>query len=241
MPQNSGSLPEYSKFDNGDPAISVPLSMRLIIVLLMGASFAHGQDMWKDVYSEKAWADRDRWQKAPELIRHLALSPGSRVADVGCHEGYMTVKLADAVGTTGKVYAVDIEQSKLDRLDANLKQRSITNVVPIKGKEDDPLLPPALDAVIILDTYHEMDAHDQILQRIKQSLKPGGRLVLCEAIANSRKNVSREEQERKHELGLSFALEDVKKAGFTLVYQKEAFVDRTTEKGDIMWIIVVKK
>jgi precorrin-6B methylase 2 len=215
--------------------------MRLILFLVLSVSLVHAQDMWKDVYSEKAWSDRDRWQKAPELIRHLALSPGGRVADIGCHEGYMTVKLAAAVGSTGKVYAVDIEQSKLDRLDANLKQRNITNVIPIKGKEDDPLLPLALDAVIILDTYHEMDAHEQILQRIKQSLKPGGRLVLCEAIANSRKNASREEQEGKHELGLSFALEDIKKAGFTLVYQKEAFVDRTAEKGDIMWIIVVKK
>jgi precorrin-6B methylase 2 len=215
--------------------------MRLILLLVLSISLAHAQDMWKDVYSEKAWADRDRWQKAPELIRHLALSPGGRVADIGCHEGYMTIKLAEAVGKSGKVYAVDIEQSKLDRLDANLKQRNITNVIPIKGKEDDPLLPLALDAVIILDTYHEMDAHEQILQRIKESLKPGGRLVLCEAIANSRKTASREEQESKHELGLSFALEDTKKAGFTLVYQKEAFVDRTAEKGDIMWIIVVKK
>jgi precorrin-6B methylase 2 len=215
--------------------------MRPVLFLVLSISLAHAQDMWKDVYSEKAWADRDRWQKAPELIRHLALSPGGRVADIGCHEGYMTIKLAEAVGKSGKVYAVDIEQSKLDRLDANLKQRNITNVIPIKGKEDDPLLPLALDAVIILDTYHEMDAHEQILQRIKESLKPGGRLVLCEAIANSRKTASREEQESKHELGLSFALEDTKKAGFTLVYQKEAFVDRTAEKGDIMWIIVVKK
>jgi tRNA A58 N-methylase Trm61 len=41
-----------------------------------------------------------------------------------------------------------------------------------------------LDAVIILDTYHEMDDHDQILQHIKASLKSGGRLVLCEAIAD---------------------------------------------------------
>jgi len=216
--------------------------MRLAIIFLFSAFIAHAQDTWKDVYSEQAWLDRDRWQKAPELIRHLALKAGSQVADIGCHEGYMTVKLAGAVGAGGKVYAVDIEQTKLDRLAGNLKKREILNVTPVRGRENDPLLPAGvLDAVIILDTYHEMDAHDQILERVKESLKPNGRLVLCEAIAESRKKATREEQQRKHELGLPFAIEDVRKAGFTVIYQQEAFVDRTKEKGDIMWILVAKK
>ena len=125
----------------------------------------------------------------------------------------MTVKLAHVIGTTGKVYAVDIEQPKLDRLSEILKQRNIMNVVPIKGKDKDPMLPlGTLDAAIILDTYHEMDAHDDILQRVKESLKPGGRLVLCEAIADSRKNASREEQEKKH--GACFCYRGCQKSRF---------------------------
>jgi len=194
------------------------------------------------VYSERAWTDRDRWQKADELIQNLNLKSGSQVADIGCHEGYMTVKLANKVGQSGKVFAVDVEQSKLDKLQAILTKREITNVQPIKGDYDNPKLPlNSLDGVIILDTYHEMDDHDEILQHVKASLKAGGRLILCEAIADERRDLSRKDQERKHELGMNFVLEDLKKAGFTIIKQQDIFVDRTKEKGDKMWLIVAVK
>jgi len=197
------------------------------------------QDTWKDVYKESAWADRDQWQKAEELIRQLNLKPESKVADVGCHQGYMTVKLA---AVAAKVYAVDVEQPKLDKLKEILSARNLTNVELVKGDYDNPKLPiNTLDAVIILDTYHEMDGHDKILQHIKSALKPGGRLVLCEAIADSRRAVTREEQERKHELSINFALADLQAAGFTIVKQQDPFVDRTAEKGDKMWLIVAEK
>lgn len=201
-----------------------------------------GQDPWKNVYTESAWAERDKWQKADELIRQLNLKAGSKVADIGSHEGYMTVKLSSVLGNTGTVYAVDVEQSKLDKLKDHLAKRNITNVALIKGEFDNPKLPiNSLDAVIILDTYHEMDDHDKILLHIRSALKPGGRLVLCEPIADERRKLSREEQERKHELGMSFALEDLKKAGFTILKQQDPFVDRSKEKGDNMWVIVVRK
>lgn len=216
--------------------------LRFTTLLILFSGALNAQDPWKNVYTENAWANRDTWQKADELIRQLNLRPGSKVADVGCHEGYMTIKLASFVGQTGKVYAVDVVQSKLDKLQAILTKRSIPNVEPIKGDYDNPRLPVnSLDGVIILDTYHEMDDHDEILQHIKLALKLGGRLVLCEAIAEERRGLSREDQERKHELGMNYALEDLIKIGFTIVKQQDPFVDRSKEKGDKMWLIVAVK
>lgn len=213
----------------------------LMAFLITGCQL-YAQDAWKDVYKESAWADRDQWQKAEELIKQLNLKKESQVADVGCHEGYMTTKLAAVVGPKGKVYAVDVEQSKLDRLAANLEKRNLTNVQVIKGDYDNPKLPlNTLDAVIILDTYHEMDDHDEILRHIVSALKPNGRLVLCEAIADERRDSPRADQERKHELGIRFALEDLKKAGFSILKQQDPFVDRTREKSDKMWLIVAVK
>jgi precorrin-6B methylase 2 len=153
----------------------------------------------------------------------------------------MTVKLSKAVGK-GKVYAVDVEQRKLDRLMENLEERKITNVILVKGEYDNPKLPlSSLDAVVILDTYHEMDEHDEILLHIKASLKPGGRLVICEPIADERQDLSRIEQERKHELAMKYVLEDLDRAGFSVIMKKERFADRTKVKGDSMWIVVTKK
>lgn len=214
----------------------------LFFFFLVGGCQLYAQDAWKDVYKESAWADRDRWQKAEELIKELNLKKESQVADVGCHEGYMTTKLAAVVAPKGKVYAVDVEQPKLDRLAANLEKRNLTNVQVIKGDYDNPKLPlNTLDAVIILDTYHEMDDHDEILRHIVSALKPNGRLVLCEAIADERRDSPRADQERKHELGIRFALEDLKKAGFSILKQQDPFVDRTKEKSDKMWLIVAVK
>ncbi|HZI23580.1 MAG TPA: class I SAM-dependent methyltransferase [Chryseolinea sp.] len=200
------------------------------------------QDPWKDVYRESAWEQRDTWQRPEEIIKKLAIKSGSKVADIGCHEGYFTLKLAAVTGSEGRVYAVDVSRDKIEKLKRHLEDRNITNVNAIVGEQDNPRLPTAaLDAVLVVDTYHEMDAHEEILKSIKSSLKPKGRLVLCEPISESRKDLSRADQERKHELGMNFALEDLKRAGFKILFQEAAFVDRLKEKGDKMWLIVCEK
>lgn len=215
--------------------------MRFLLLFIIPCVL-YAQDPWKNVYSQKAWAERDAWQKPQEIMKQLNIHEGSLVADVGCHEGYMTVKLAKAVGTKGKVFAVDIDQSKLDKLKINLSERKISNVTLIKGDDDNPnLATHSLDAVVIVDTYHEMDDHDKILQHVKTALKPGGRLVMCEPLADERKGKSRSDQESKHELGMNYALEDLEKAGFKILYKKEDFADRSKVKGDRMWIVTAQK
>lgn len=216
------------------------LQFSVLIVLTSSMAIAQS-DPWKDIYSERAWRERDAWQRTDELIKRLKIKEGSTVADIGCHEGYLSFRLSPVVGSTGKVYAVDVDQSKLDKVAAYAKKNSITNVIPVKGDYDNPNLEGMVDAVIILDTYHEMDDHDEILQHIKTKLKPGGRLVLCEPIAESRRTLKRAEQEAKHELSMNFALEDLQWAGFTVVEQSDRFIDREKVKGDKMWIIVAER
>jgi len=211
-------------------------------VVLLCPWFGRAQNVWKDVYRESAWEARDKWQRPAEIVGRLALRAGDKVADVGCHEGYFTLKLAAEVGDAGRVYAVDIDRDKLDKLKGHLSERNITNVIIVKGDEDDPKLPVgALDAVLIVDTYHEMDAHDEILRRIKASLKHGGRLVICEPVSEASRKLTRADQEKKHELGMAYAIADLEKAGFKITFKKDPFVDRTQEKGDEMWIIVAEK
>ncbi|MGC3948178.1 MAG: methyltransferase domain-containing protein [Chryseolinea sp.] len=212
------------------------------LLILIWPQPTNAQDQWKNIYRESAWKERDEWQRAPELIRQLGLKGGSTVADIGCHEGYMTIKLADVVKSSGKVFAVDVDAPKLELLKKHLTDRGITNVTTIKGDYDNPRLPTdQLDGVIILDTYHEMSDHDKILIHIKAALKKGGRLVICEPIAESRRDLSRQEQENKHEIAMKFAEEDLIKAGFSIVKKQDPFADRTTIKGDVMWMLVAEK
>jgi ubiquinone/menaquinone biosynthesis C-methylase UbiE len=213
-------------------------------ILMVTFSFvAFGQiDQWKDVYSEKAWKERDGWQRPEELISRLKITAGSKVGDIGCHQGYMSFKLATIVGVRGKVFAVDVEQDKLNKLSAHTDADKIANIIAVKGDYDNPHLPDgALDAAIILDTYHEMDDHDVILLRVKAALKPGGRLLLCEPIAETRRGKSRSEQGARHELEMNFAIEDLRRAGFNVVEQIDRFIDREKIKGDKMWIVLATK
>lgn len=207
---------------------------------MITAAIAEAQtDSYKNVYTESAWKERDSWQKASEIIKKMKVDTSSLVADIGCHEGYMTFKLSKAVR---RVYAVDVEQWKLNAIQQHALKQKITNIRIVKGEYDDPKLPAnTLDAVVILDTYHEMNDHDKILQHVFTALKKGGRLVICEPIADSRRALARVDQERKHELAMSFALQDLSEAGFTILEKTDPFVDRTKIKGDKMWIIVAVK
>lgn len=214
--------------------------MLAIICLCQSAALA--QNQWKNIYSEHAWAERDRWQRPEELIRLLGVRQGDVVADMGCHEGYMTFKLARAVGASGIVYAVDLQQARLEKVRKRARAEGLKNIRIVQGAADNPKLPrDSVDRVILLDTYHEIDAHQEILQHVRTSLKKGGRLLICEPIADERRDLSRDEQTRKHELALSHAVGDLRKAGFSIVFEQDNFIDRTKEKGDRMWVIVAQK
>ena len=209
------------------------------ILLVFLTLSCQSQDQWKNIYTENAWAERDKWQRANDIIDLLRLSSGSKVADIGCHEGYMTMKLSKQVGPTGRVFAVDVQQNRLDKLNGHLKEKHIKNVTTVKGDYDNPHLEPSsLNGALIIDTYHEMDDHDKMLLHIKAALKPGGRLVICEPIAEERRKLLRSEQERKHELGMNYALDDLRKAGFAIIFKQDPYIDRQQVKGDKMWIIV---
>ena len=121
-------------------------------------------------------------EENPDLaMRLIRVARGSTVADVGAGSGYFTIRLAKAVGTEGKVYAVDIQQGMLDLLQRAVTKEKLTNVTPVLGAADDPRLPAAsLDLVLMVDVYHELSSPQTTLGHLKNALKPGGRLVLLE-------------------------------------------------------------
>ena len=125
--------------------------------------------------------EREREEDPDLALRLLRIARGSTVADVGAGSGYFTVRMAKIVGPTGKVYASDIQPGMLTLLRENVARAKLDNVVPVLGTIDDPRLPPAsLDLAIMVDVYHEFSEPQRMLQRIREALKPDGRLVLLE-------------------------------------------------------------
>jgi ubiquinone/menaquinone biosynthesis C-methylase UbiE len=116
-----------------------------------------------------------------EALDLIGIPKGGLIGDVGAGVGYYSAKLAQRVGPEGKIYANDIQIQMLERLRKNMSEQNITNVIPILGADDDPRLPKAqLDLVLLVDVYHEFSRPVAMIDHIRDSLKPGGRLVLLE-------------------------------------------------------------
>ena len=187
------------------------------------------------------WAQRDKWQDVPGIFEAMALQPGSYVADVGSREGYLTVRLAEALGVEGRVYAVDIDGDALKKLRKKLADEDTSRVTLVHSEPDDPMLPEGLlDAVVVVNAYHEFEAYTSMLEHIKAALKPGGRLVLVEPISASRRVAMREVQAGHHEIGIDYAQADLEAAGFEIINTRDPFVKRK-DNGDEMWLLVGRR
>lgn len=131
-----------------------------------------------------AWLDRDEREaeeRPTRAIEIMKVTPGMVVADIGAGSGYFTERLARLVGTTGRVYASDLQQGMLDLLQKRLAREKITNVVPVLAEPANPKLPDAsVDLALMVDVYHELGDPQAVLAHIKKALRPGGRLVLIE-------------------------------------------------------------
>src|SRR5260370_12956135 len=135
------------------------------------------------------------------VVETLQLRAGDVAADVGCGDGFYTIPLARFLGPSGKVFAVDIDESALVKLKQHLAEGGLKNVEAIRGADDDPKLPAgALDGALIVNAYHEMTAHEAILRHVLAALKQGGVLVLMEGIWDKNEAKPREEQVKHHEL-----------------------------------------
>lgn len=130
------------------------------------------------------WLDRPEReeQEKPDLvIQALKLKNGEIVADVGAGSGYFTFKIAPKIGPAGRVLAIEIQDEMIATLGQRAKEQNVANVEVIKGTERDPHLPAnGVDAVLMVDVYHELAYPYEVMTAIRKALKPGGRVVFVE-------------------------------------------------------------
>ncbi len=121
--------------------------------------------------------DRDAWQKPGQIMDALGIGPGSVVADIGAGAGWFTIRLARRVGPSGLVYAQDVQREMLEATRRRVSREGLGNVQTRLGEGSTPNLPPgALDAVLVVDVYPEVDDRVVFLRNLAAALKPGGRL-----------------------------------------------------------------
>jgi ubiquinone/menaquinone biosynthesis C-methylase UbiE len=124
--------------------------------------------------------DRAAWQRPDAVMDALRIGEGSRVADLGAGGGWFTMRLADRVGPNGTVYAEDVQKEMVQAIERRIKRAQLKNVQPILGTQVDPRLPDKVDAVLIVDAYHEMEQPLAILRRVARALAPNGLVGIVE-------------------------------------------------------------
>ncbi len=205
--------------------------LSLVLVLFQGGLLAQ--------YTAGDWKERDNWMDIERILDLAGVEEGQHVADIGCHEGYLSMHLAKKVGIRGKVYAVDVQERRLVRLNENAADRDIYNITTILGDYNNPKLPKnELDVVVIMDTYHEMKDYMAILEHVRVALKPNGRIVILEKLKSHARNKTRREQISAHTLSPRYVKKELQVAGFKLVKEINDMGYWENDSSKKIWILI---
>jgi ubiquinone/menaquinone biosynthesis C-methylase UbiE len=135
-------------------------------------------------YSGAEWLTRDNREQEERcslMLSNLGLKQGMTICDMGCGNGFYTVKLAKMTGETGRVYAVDIQPEMLKLLKRRADDEKIRNITPVLGTFTDPKLPKGkIDLILLVDVYHEFSHPEPMLAAMREALSPTGVCALVE-------------------------------------------------------------
>ena len=168
------------------------------------------------------WLERNsrmQEEQTAVAIRKLPLNSSSVVADVGAGSGFYAFRIAKRV-PEGKVYAVEIQDDAITYLKEKSIALKLNNIEVVKGALKEPNLPEnAIDLIIMVDVYHELEYPKEYLEGVKKALKPGGRLLLLEYKAEDPTVRIKAE----HKMSIAQVQRELRASGFHL-----------TQKGDFL-------
>ena len=160
--------------------------------------------------SLSAFEDPKRAEKLQidRVMDLLAIREGSVVADIGAGSGWFTVRAARRVGSTGTVYAVEINEEYLNHIKNRAQQEGLSNIRTVLGKEDDPMLPSGkIDSLLLLKTYHEFSKPLSMLRAMRNAMRKEALLGI----------IDRDGRGDDHGVNRAAVIKEVSQAGFSLV------------------------
>jgi ubiquinone/menaquinone biosynthesis C-methylase UbiE len=151
---------------------------------------------------------RDRLNEAADVIRITGIRAGMAVADIGTGGGYYVLRVAPVVGPLGRVYAQDLSLKALDAVRLRVRAAGWQNVRYVQGRQTSARLPAAsVDVALMVHMYHEIEQPYRLLDKLRASLKPGGRIAIVDVDRPS----------EAHGMPKALLLCEVKAVGFELV------------------------
>ncbi len=204
-----------------------PRLIAAVFLLTLAAVAQYGSDT----------PQRDNWQRPNEVMDALGIHPGSIVADIGAGRGYFTFRLAGRVGPTGKVYSEDIADEVISDITRRAQDRKLAHIQVVKGSPTDVRLPAdTMDAIIIVDSYHEFRDFNAMLQSIRRALKPGAKLGIIDKVEDAGR--PRTEYHDLHAINEDLVRQEVLANGFQFVQRGRGF---RSDRGQEWWFLIFAK
>lgn len=133
---------------------------------------------WSKTFDDPS---RDGWQKPDTVIKVMEMTPGMTVADIGAGTGYFEPHLSHAVGSSGKVLALDIEPDMVAHLRDRAAKEQLANVEARQVAADDPgLARSSTDRILVVDTWHHIANRTDYASRLAVALKHGGQVFVVD-------------------------------------------------------------
>jgi ubiquinone/menaquinone biosynthesis C-methylase UbiE len=123
-----------------------------------------------------AFRVRDRLQSRMDVLKEAGIEPGFCVLDYGCGPGSYVVPLAQLVGASGQIYALDIHPLAIKEVQKKASQKAIKNLKTIESDCSTGLPDCEVDVVLLYDIFHDLSRPDDVLRELHRVLKPDGTL-----------------------------------------------------------------
>jgi len=117
---------------------------------------------------------RDLFLPRKDVLKEVGIKPGFHVLDYGCGPGGYIIPLAELVGKSGKIYALDIHPLAIQRVQRLVSKKQLTNVETICSDCKTDLSDKSIDVALLYDTLHGLSKSNEVLAELHRVLKPNG-------------------------------------------------------------------
>jgi len=117
---------------------------------------------------------RDLFRPRKNILKEVGLNEGFQVLDYGCGPGSYLIPVANLIGPSGKIYALDIHPLALEMVKKRAAQGRLANVITIQSDGLTGLPGQSLDVGLLYDVFHDLEQPGRVLRELHRVLKPGG-------------------------------------------------------------------
>jgi ubiquinone/menaquinone biosynthesis C-methylase UbiE len=119
---------------------------------------------------------RDFFRPRRHIVQEAGIKEGFHVLDYGCGPGSYIKAVAELVGKSGKIYALDVQPLALDLVKKVAARNQLMNVETILSDCKTELPDDSIDVVLLYDTFHDLTDPTCVLEELHRVLKPNGTL-----------------------------------------------------------------